>query len=152
MKYRVSIVGALACALLTATAAEAKVLNNAILNNAFLTFSTTGQDVPLTDAGATVLAFSLTAKSKIMFTYSAECASTAGYGSIQIIVDNVAIAPTAGTDDAFCTSSEWVTASKSVVKTLNAGAHSVRIQATAVGGDGTTKYIRLDDANLIIQD
>ena len=37
-----------------------------------------------------------------MISYSAECETTGAWLSIEILVDGVALSPTAGTSDAFC--------------------------------------------------
>jgi hypothetical protein len=110
--------------------------------------------MPLNDAGSTTLFF--VGSGRHLINYSAECARSGGntdWLSIQIFVDGVALAPTSGIDDAFCSGDNtpfvdgWVTAHYSVpTGVLAAGFHSVRVQATLIGA-GTG---RLDDASLSV--
>ena len=105
-------------------------------------FTFTGSDVlvPLTSGGATSLAFS--GQGKYAISYSAECETTGGWLSIEIIVDGVALSPTVGDQDAFCSDHNdnnandgWTTAHYRVVtKNLTLGTHSLQVSATAVGG------------------
>jgi hypothetical protein len=110
--------------------------------------------MPLNDAGSTTLFF--VGSGRHLVNYSAECARSGGNSawlSIQIFVDGVALAPTSGIDDAFCSGDNtaavdgWVTAHYSVpTGVLATGFHTVRVQATLIGaGIG-----RLDDASLSI--
>jgi hypothetical protein len=128
----------------------AKVVANATRTSPV--FSTGTFLMPLTDGGATALGFN--GKGKHAISYSAECTGSGDWVSIQIIVDGVALAPTAGTDDAFCSDSDgsgglngWMTAHYRVVTgNLALGAHSVSVQVTAIVGTA-----RLDDASLIVE-
>jgi len=92
------------------------------------------------------------------FTYSAECVvvnGTAGdYGTIQILVDGVAVTPnsTNNTDFAFCTEASsgapWVSAATQGYAVLTPGNHNVVVQVeTVTGGSGQT---RLDDMQLSV--
>ena len=110
--------------------------------------------MPLNDAGSTTLFF--VGSGQHLINYSAECARSGGNNdwlSIQIFVDGVALAPTSGVDDAFCSGDNtpavdgWVTAHYSVpTRALAFGFHSVRVQASLIGaGVG-----RLDDASLSV--
>jgi hypothetical protein len=110
--------------------------------------------MPLNDAGSTTLFF--VGSGRHLINYSAECARSGGntaWLSIQVFVDGVALAPTSGIDDAFCSGDNtpavdgWVTAHYSVpTGVLGLGLHSVRVQATLIGA-GTG---RLDDASLSV--
>jgi hypothetical protein len=139
-----------ALAVLVIVPVFAKVVANATRTDVF---GGTGTFLmPLTNGGARVLGFS--GRGKHAISYSAECSGTGSWVSIQIIVDGVALAPTAGTDDAFCSDfdgngihSAWMTAHQRVVTgNLALGAHGVSVQVTAVGGSA-----RLDDASLIVE-
>jgi hypothetical protein len=139
-----------ALAVLVTVPVFAKVVANATRTNVF---GGTGTFLmPLTDGGAVVLGFNGSGKHAI--SYSAECSGTGSWVSIQIIVDGVALAPTAGTDDAFCSDfdgngihSGWMTAHhRAVTGNLALGAHGVSVQVTAVGGSA-----RVDDASLVVE-
>jgi hypothetical protein len=105
-------------------------------------FTFTGNDVliPLTAGGATSLAFS--GKGKHAISYSAECETSGSWVSIEIIVDGIALSPTSGDNDAFCSDHNdnngndgWTVAHYRVVTgQLALGAHSVQVRATTVGG------------------
>ena len=77
-------------------------------------FSSTATSVavPLNAAGATLLSFNLTANKKLVLSYSAECqgGGTSGWVDIDVVVNGVAVAPTAGSSDAFCSAGNagWV--------------------------------------------
>ena len=125
----------------------------AVVRTIAVTF-TTPIFMPLTDAGSTTLFF--VGSGRHLINYSAECARSGGntaWLSIQVFVDGVALAPTSGIDDAFCSGDNtpgvdgWVTAHYSVpTGVLGAGFHSVRVQASLIGaGIG-----RLDDASLSV--
>jgi hypothetical protein len=123
-----------------------------LVTSAEYTGNTTGAGtflMPLNNAGATSIAFG--GKGRHVISYSAECNSSGGsWGSIQIILDGVALDPTAGVDDAFCAPGDnlWRVASYVVATpNLGAGLHTVQVQATAVGG-GT---IRLGNTSLVIE-
>jgi hypothetical protein len=101
--------------------------------------------VPLNAAGATTANFNGSGGFTIM--YTAECsndaAGTGSWVSLQISVDNVDLAPSAGTSDAFCTSNGvgghdgWVSAAMNVrTGNLSSGQHTVRVRASTVGGNG----------------
>jgi hypothetical protein len=110
--------------------------------------------MPLNDAGALTAAFS--GSGRFLISYSAECSSsTTGWVSIQIKVDGVAVLPTGGTDDAFCTDYDndgsldgWVTAHYRVfTPSLGSGVHTAAVDVTTVGAGSA----RLDDAVLTIE-
>src|SRR5262245_8189988 len=65
-------------------------------------FTFAGNDVliPLTAGGATSLGFS--GKGKHAISYSAECETSGSWVSIEIVVDGIALSPTSGDNDAFC--------------------------------------------------
>jgi hypothetical protein len=114
--------------------------------------------VPLTTAGATTLTFS--GSGKHMITYSAECAvssaSSLAWLTIEIILDGVALPPTAGTVDAFCSGNGtagfdgWTTHTISVpTPTLPTGTHTLVIQASLQSGvAGDSGW--LGDSSLVV--
>jgi hypothetical protein len=105
----------------------------------------------LTTGGATSISFS--GKGKHVVHYSARCAAGSNwYVSIQILIDGVALPPTAGLDDIFCSDFDndgsadgHVTAHYTVATgALAAGVHTVQVMATAVGGGvGSLSYSSL---------
>ena len=117
--------------------------------------------VPLNAAGATTISFSLAAPTRLVLTYSAECAVGAPAGNasawldLDLIVNGVTLAPTAGNQDAFCSSNGtaaidgWSRASITVFFTGAAGANTVRIQSRGNGGATT---VWLGDSSLVIHD
>jgi len=118
--------------------------------------------VPLNSAGATTLSFKLGSAGKKVLTYSAECAVAAPAGNsiawldLDIHVNGVIVAPTAGTGDAFCTSNGtetlgdgWVRASITVQIQGISGDNTVQIQAR--GNYGATG-LWLGDSALVIYD
>jgi hypothetical protein len=111
--------------------------------------------VPLTASGATTLTFS--GSGKHMITYSAECAVSStglvGWLSLEILLDGVALPPTAGDVDAFCAANEtagfdaWATHTISVpTPALPTGAHTVVIRATVIAGESGW----LGDSSLVV--
>jgi hypothetical protein len=92
------------------------------------------------------------------FTYSAECVVVSGaagdYGSIQILVDGVAVTPnsTNDADFAFCTEAPsgapWVSATTQGYKVLTPGKHNVVVQVETVSGGSA--QTRLDDMQLSV--
>ncbi|HEY5808780.1 MAG TPA: hypothetical protein VIT67_12470 [Povalibacter sp.] len=117
--------------------------------------------VPLNAAGATTTSFSLAAPTRLVLTYSAECAVSAPAGNagvwldLDLIVNGVPIAPTAGNQDAFCSSNGtaaldgWTRASITVFFTGKTGANTVRIQSR---GNGGATSVWLGDSSLVIHD
>ena len=111
--------------------------------------------VPLNAGGATTVSFS--GAGKFAITYAAECAEAGSPGnwvSLQILVDGVALDPTAGTSDAFCSGNStagfdgWATQSITVVTpALGTGGHTLQVQATDVGTAGGW----LGDSSLVVQ-
>ena len=96
---------------------------------------------------ALALPFGVPSASRVVITYSAECAVNAAAGvnnawvDIDIRIDGVLIVPpTLGPNDAFCTSNGtagfdgWTHPSITVVATVAAGAHNVSILARRNGG------------------
>jgi hypothetical protein len=148
MKLRQSLLAAAALSLL-ATAASAKILASGTYSSNF-SFATSGTYVPITSGGATVLTVNAAKAGRYVLTFSAECSTDAPAGNngawteIDIEVNGVAVAPTAGTSDGFCAAdgtagfSGWVRPSVTTVISLNAGANSVRVlgkfQAGATAG------------------
>ena len=139
-----------ALAVLVTVPVFAKVVANATRTSLFIGSGTFL--MPLTDGGALTLGFN--GKGKHAISYSAECTGSGTWVSIQIVVDGVAVAPTGGTDDAFCSDFDgngglngWMTSHYRVVTpSLALGAHAVSVQVTANGGSA-----RLDDASLIVE-
>ena len=150
-RIRYGLVAGLIATVSTAPAFAA--IRLAVVRTNAVTFSTP-IFMPLNDAGSTTLFF--VGSGRHLINYSAECSRSGGnfdWLSIQIFVDGVALAPTAGIDDAFCSGDNtafvdgWVTAHYSVpTGALGLGLHSVRVQATLIGA-GTG---RLDDATLSV--
>jgi hypothetical protein len=93
-----------------------------------------------------------------MISYSAECETTGNYLSIQIILDGVVLAPTVGTQDAFCSDHNdnniidgYTTAHYRVPTSYLAGTvHSVRVEGTVVGS-APYDLGRLGDSALLIE-
>jgi hypothetical protein len=141
----------LALALIATVPLLAKVVTNAT-NPSNFTFTGTVL-VPLTSGGATAVSFS--GKGRHAISFSAECETTGSWVSIQILLDGAALAPTAGTSDAFCSDHNdndsldaWTTAHYTVATpSLGAGVHTVQIQASVVGG-GTGW---LGDTSLVVE-
>jgi hypothetical protein len=109
--------------------------------------------VPLTNGGATAVSFS--GKGRHAISFSAECETSADWLSIQIFVDGVALSPTGGTSDSFCSDHNdnnaldgWTTAHYTVATpSLGAGVHIVQIQGSVVGsGTGW-----LGDISLVVE-
>ena len=110
------------------------------------------RNVPLNDGGATSLSWS--GQGRFAIHFSAECETQADWISIQIIVDGSVLAPTAETNDAFCSDHNnsnqfdgWTTAHYTVATPiLPMGVHTVRIQGSVLGvGRGL-----LGDTSLVV--
>lgn len=113
--------------------------------------------VPLDNLGATTLKFSLPAAKKVLLTYSAECAvegPPSRWANFDIIVNGVAVAPTAGTADAFCSTDStasldnWVRASITVQVNGKKGQNTVQI----VAAHTLVNYISIGDSALVVFD
>lgn len=112
------------------------------------------------------LTFNVAAPTNVIVSFDAEC-SVAGpgfnaYANIDIQVDAaplgggfVSILPTAGPDDAFCSTNGTpaddgrINPSRSVVTRVPAGVSAVRVLLNTVGGPGPS---RIDDLSLIVSD
>jgi hypothetical protein len=117
--------------------------------------------VPLNAAGATTISFSLSAPTRLVLTYSAECAVAAPAGNtgawldLDIIVNGNALAPTVGNQDAFCSSNGtaetdgWTRGSITIFFNGVAGANTIRIQAR---GNGGATSLWLGDSSLVVHD
>ncbi len=115
-------------------------------------------NVPLTNALATSLAFY--GSGRFAVTYSAECHTSGGSLegiSLEIKVDGVALPPTAGTHDAFCTGIDglgngWATHSITVLSPyLKNALHKVTIDAVLVDMDaGSAPTGQLNNSSLIV--
>jgi hypothetical protein len=85
--------------------AYASVKVSATRSNNFQWVSATAV-IPLDDAGDVVIGWNETAKGKRWLAYSAECSASGGntfsWIDIDVLVNGVAIPPTAGTTDGFC--------------------------------------------------
>ena len=120
------------------------------------TFTAAGTLVPLTAANATSVAFNGSGVHAI--SYSAECETTGAWLSIEILVDGVALVPTGGTSDAFCSDHKtlesldgWTTASITVATgNIAGGVHTVQVRGTAVANGGASDTGWLGDSTLII--
>jgi hypothetical protein len=139
---------ATAAAVLAAGTAHATVLASGsyIVN----TTGTTQQLVPLTSDGLTSLRFSLARPTRVVISFSAECANggvdAAAYTEIDIVVDGVQVPPTRGNEDVFCSGDasaivdNWVTASVNVAVELEAGNHAVKVRARS-SDDASTWWL-----------
>jgi hypothetical protein len=153
---------ALALALTAAAAtAHAGVKASAVRTGNFDTTTVSGVFVPLNDAGATTLSFDLASSGKKVLTYSAECSvsgaagNTSTYLDLDIIVNGVTVAPTAGYADAFCTSNGdtsvtngWTRPSITIAIDGIKGNNTVRIVARG----SAANFIWLGDSSLVIYD
>lgn len=134
-------------------------------NVGFQLFGAAPAPVDLSSAGGAqnTLAFATPAPDLVEITFSAECSvwgTLFQWGTIQIVVDPagaappVAIPPTAGFDDAFCSGNGvatyndgWVTPSMTVVTRVPKGVHTVGVTANAVAG---AVALRLDDLSITV--
>lgn len=113
-----------------------------------ITFGTTPTLVPITSTGATSITFVSKKAGLTAVTFSAECSvrlsGVNNWATIDILIDGIAIAPTEGNDDAFCTEvsteSVYGTNSITVARRLTKGTHTLTVQSYVTGGTG-----RLDD-------
>lgn len=106
----------------------------------------------------TGVSFNLPAPTRVVVTYTAECAVAGnglGFVSVEIVVDGVPRAPTAGLDDRFCSSDHTPAADRpamhsvSVPLGLAAGPHTVRVRATApVAG----AFAVIDDSTIAVHE
>lgn len=117
-------------------------------------YGTTASLVPITSTGGTSVSFVSKKAGLTAITFSAECevySSTpaTNWLTIDIRIDGVAVDPTAGGDDAFCTQisnlNHWGTYSMTVAKGLAKGLHVLTVQAYVTGGIG-----RLDDLAVVV--
>jgi hypothetical protein len=115
--------------------------------------------VPLNAANQTGIIFNSPSAGRKVLTFSAECAVDGGataWLDLDVIVNGVAVSPTIGNSDAFCsgagsTSSNdgWVRPSITVVIPVVGGNNSVRIQARPNNG-ATSVWI--GDSSLVVHD
>jgi hypothetical protein len=117
--------------------------------------------VPLNSAGVTTVSFSLPAPTRLVLTYSAECAVSAPAGNsgawldLDIIVNGNTLAPTVGNQDAFCSSNGtpaadgWTRGSITIFFNGVAGGNTIRIQAR---GNGGATSVWLGDSSLVVHD
>ena len=132
------VLGGLAIITLLVTPVLAKVVADAARPGNFTWTGTTF--VPLTPGGVTSVLFA--GQGKHVISYSAECETAGDWISIQVIVNDLVVPPTGGTNDIFCSDNNnnnaldgGVTAHYSVATAkLPLGTHHVQIQATVVGG------------------
>jgi len=119
------------------------------------TFTAAGTLIPITGTGATFVQFSGSGRHAISF--SAECETTGAWLSIEILVDGVALPPTVGSSDAFCTDGKtpegldgWTTASYTVATgILSSGVHTLQIRGTVIANGGTSDTGWLSDTSLV---
>jgi hypothetical protein len=93
--------------------------------------------IPLNDGGATVIAWNEAAKGTRWLSYSAECSAEggpSGWIDIDVIINGVAIKPTAGSSDGFCSPNNtttsgdgWTRASITLAIPVKAGLNNVQI-------------------------
>lgn len=116
--------------------------------------------VPLSNAGATSIAFTSSGPGqRTMISYNAECSVVGDELTnldINIKVDGVSIAPSLG-DNAFCSGigtdilgHQSSNVTNVVVRGLQAGAHSVTVEAQ-LGGFDAGEFVDLDDSITILQ-
>jgi len=134
-------------------------------NAAPQTFGATQALVDLATAAGAQNSLKFTTKKEqlVEITFSAECSvdgTESQYGSINMRVNAagpgpiVPIAPTVGTDDAFCSGNDvagvldgFVTASMTTVIRVPAGDHELQVLAVAVNG---ASQLRLDDLSITV--
>jgi hypothetical protein len=138
MKLRHLALGAAAFLALTGTA-QAKVLMSGTYAANF-SFATPTAFVPLTSTGVTSRTVNITTATTYVLTFSAECAVDAPAGNsvswidLDILVDGVAVSPTAESSDAFCAANGtagfdgWVRPSITVPVRLTVGTHTIQVQ------------------------
>lgn len=138
MKLRHLALGAAAFLALTG-AAQAKVFMSGTYANNF-SFNTPTALVPLASTGATTRTVNITTAGTYVLTFSAECsvdapaANNASWVDLDILVDGVAVSPTAGSQDAFCGANGtagfdgWVRPSITVPVRLTVGSHTFQVQ------------------------
>lgn len=117
--------------------------------------------VPLNAAGAKTISFYLNAPTRLIVSYSAECAVAAPAGNtgawldIDLVVNGTALPPTAGNQDAFCSSNGtvgadgWTRGSISIFFNGVTGLNTIKIQAR---GNGGATSIWLGDSSLVVHD
>jgi hypothetical protein len=115
--------------------------------------------VPLNAAGQTTITFNARKAGQRLLTFSAECAVGAPAGDedawldIDILVNGVAQAPTAGSGDAFCSANgtaatdHWIRPSITIRIPVIEGANSVSVQAR--GNAGAT-LLWIGDSSLVV--
>ena len=147
--------------LLAAANAEAKIYAYGVYGLNFTATPTTGYAaVPLTDAGKTSLKFKTkNDATPVMISFTAECSiNTAGaaWVDIDVMVDGVAIAPTAQTSDAFCGADgvagfdPFTSAAVNVVAVVPvAGTHVVEVRARA---SDNSSGIWVSDTSIVVHD
>jgi hypothetical protein len=150
-----------AASLLTAATAEAKIYAYGAYGFNFSATPTTGYAaVPLTDAGKTSLKFKTTKDAQpVIISFTAECSidsASAAWVDIDVLVDGVAIAPTAQTSDAFCGADSvagfdpFTSAAVNVVAVVPVtGSHIVEVRARA---SDNTSGIWVSDTSIIVHD
>lgn len=159
---RTLLTAALATAsLLAAATAEAKIYAYGAYGFNFSATPTTGYAaVPLTDTGKTSLKFKTSKDGMaVMISFTAECSiNTAGsaWVDVDVMVDGVAVAPTAQTSDAFCGADgvagydPFTSAAVNVVALVPvAGTHTVEVRARA---SDNTSGIWVSDTSIVVHD
>jgi hypothetical protein len=120
--------------------------------------NTTLAVLPLNNTGATSLTFNHASAKQWILTYSAECATggaSNGWVDLEIYVNQSLVAPTAGDNDAFCSTNHtsatdgFVRASITVVIQGIAGTNRVQINAHRNLGATT---IHIGDSALVVHD
>lgn len=152
---------ALAGALMTVTATSFASIKMAQVRANNWTGPATASYVPLNAAGLTTISFYLAAPTRLIVNYSAECAVAAPAGNtgawldIDLIVNGSTLAPTAGNQDAFCSSNGtvgadgWTRSSISIFFNGVTGLNTIRIQAR---GNGGATSVWLGDSSLVVHD
>ena len=146
-KNFVQVMAAFGFVVTAASIAQAEVVQYNYTSSAFL-LGTTPTLVPITSTGATTITFVSKRAGLTAVTFSAECVVQLSGGNnwatIDILIDGIAIAPTEGDEDAFCTEvsneSVYGTNSITVARRLTKGTHTLTVKSYVTGGSG-----RLDD-------
>jgi hypothetical protein len=152
---------ALAGTLMAVSAASLASIKTAQVRANNWTGAATAAYVPLNASGVTTITFYLSAPTRLIVNYSAECAvaapegNTDAYLDIDLVVNGSPLAPTAGNQDAFCSSNGtvgadgWTRGSISIFFNGVTGRNTIRVQAR--GNSGATS-IWLGDSSLIVHD
>lgn len=160
MKFRTRLIAAATLAMMASASMAGVISTSTRLGN----WSVNAPDlvfVPLNDANATSVRFSVATERKVVITYSAECAVNAAADNntawlqITILIDGVPLRPTAGESDAFCSAdgkvgfNNWVRPSVTGYLLVPPGTHTIQVQTSGLAG---ATGLWLGDTALIVFD